>query len=489
MDLPDSWISCSLGEVINYGKTEKAEPQEIPDESWILELEDIERDTSTLLKRIQFSERQSKSTKNRFESGDVLYGKLRPYLNKVLIADQPGYCTTEIIPLRKSNQLDHRYLFYWLKHPLFLDYVSEVSHGLNMPRLGTAAGKAAPFVLAPLAEQKRIADKLEMLLGRVDACRARLDRVPALLKRFRQSVLAAATSGKLTEEWRMRTSQRSLQSEINSLTPAVKTRRGVSEHTGQVPQPLVEWECPPSWARVTAATLITKGLFRDLKDGNHGANHPKVSEFTKEGLPFITAAQVGGYRIDYDGAYKVAGTPLKKIRVGFAQSDDVILTHKGTVGRVAIADRDCVLTPQTTYYRTDREWILPEYLMFYLSSPPFSYQLDDIKSQTTRDFVPISQQYALGHLIPPVDEQQEIVRRVEALFAIADRIEANLTSAQKTVDRLTPATLAKAFRGELVPQDPNDEPASVLLERIQEQQATAPAKPKRSRKRAKKKPA
>ena len=195
-DLPESWLACTLGEVTPYGATKKVEPSDIPLDAWVLELEDIEKDTSRIIQRFTFRERRSKSTKNRFETGDVLYGKLRPYLNMVVVADQGGYCTTEVIPLKATQAVDSRYLFYWLKHPVFLDYVTDVSHGLNMPRLGTDAGKAAPFILAPLAEQKRIADKLEAVLGRVDACRARLDRVPALLKRFRQSVLAAATSGR-----------------------------------------------------------------------------------------------------------------------------------------------------------------------------------------------------------------------------------------------------------------------------------------------------
>lgn len=117
--------------------------------------------------------------------------------------------------------------------------------------------------------------------------------------------------------------------------------------------------------------------------------------------------------------------------------------------------------------------------MFFLSSPAFSKQLDEIKSQTTRDFVPITQQYSLGHLLPPLAEQQEIVRRVEDLFAFADRIEARVASMQKTVERLTPATLAKAFRGELVPQDPNDEPASTLLERINATKEAGPSKSKK----------
>ena len=88
-DLPTTWALTNLGSVINYGSTSKAEPHEIADDDWVLELEDIEKDSSRLLQKMTFLQRQSKSTKNHFQAGDVLYGKLRPYLNKVLIASEP----------------------------------------------------------------------------------------------------------------------------------------------------------------------------------------------------------------------------------------------------------------------------------------------------------------------------------------------------------------------------------------------------------------
>jgi type I restriction enzyme S subunit len=87
-DLPSSWLRTQLGRVVNYGRTTKVEPSDIPGDAWVLELEDIEKDSSRILQRMTFSQRQSKSTKNKFLAGDVLYGKLRPYLNKVVIADQ-----------------------------------------------------------------------------------------------------------------------------------------------------------------------------------------------------------------------------------------------------------------------------------------------------------------------------------------------------------------------------------------------------------------
>ena len=198
-DLPSTWALTNLGSVVNYGSTIKAEPVEIADEAWVLELEDIEKNSSRVLQRLTFAKRQSKSTKNSFQAGDVLYGKLRPYLNKVVIADQAGYCTTEIVPIQAGLALDHRYLFYWLKHPAFLKYVEAESHGMNMPRLGTDSGKSAPLVLAPRGEQTRIADQLDMLFARIQACNDHLDAIPALLKRFRQAVLDAALFGALTD--------------------------------------------------------------------------------------------------------------------------------------------------------------------------------------------------------------------------------------------------------------------------------------------------
>ena len=202
MSLPEGWINTHLGQAIDYGKCEKINPDELSNDTWVLELEDIEKDSSKIIQMLSFYERKSKSTKNKFSEGNVLYGKLRPYLNKVVIAKKAGVCTTEIVPLDGGKYLHNNYLFHWLKHPLFTQYVTTVGYGVNMPRLGTKEGNEAPFVLAPLAEQHQIAQRLDELLAQVDTIKARLDAIPAILKRFRQSVLSAAVSGKLTEEWR-----------------------------------------------------------------------------------------------------------------------------------------------------------------------------------------------------------------------------------------------------------------------------------------------
>jgi type I restriction enzyme S subunit len=435
-NIPETWLALRLGDVIDYGKTEKIEPDDIEEEMWVLELEDVEKDTARLLAKVAFKDRQSKSTKNKFNKGDVLYGKLRPYLNKIIIADQEGCCTTEIIPLKSNGVLDNRYLFYWLRHPDFLEYVADVSHGINMPRLGTDAGKASPFVLAPFNEQKRIADKLDTLLTVVDDCRARLDRAPGLIKRFRQSVLAAATSGALTEDWH------------ENIAWDYST---------------AENEC--EW--------ITKGTTPPKSDMHEGFGD----------VPFIKV-----YNLCFDGKLDFTINPT------FVD----VSTHKGMLKRSMVFPGDILMNivgpplgkisivPETypewninqaiAVFRV-KERINRKFLTYILMCEATISDLINKSKATAGQFnLTLEICRSIVVPIPSMEEQTEIVRRVEALFDVADKMEASVATARKRVDQLTPSILAQAFRGELVEQDPTDEPASALLARIAAACTPAPAK-------------
>ena len=144
-ELPVGWEWVKLGEITNFGITEKL--SFISDETWVLDLEDIEKDTSRLLNKHRFCDRRSLSDKNSFQEGDVLYGKLRPYLNKVIVADESGVCTTEILPIRCYGSFSSHYFKYALKSPNFINYVNARSYGMKMPRLGTEDGRKANFPL------------------------------------------------------------------------------------------------------------------------------------------------------------------------------------------------------------------------------------------------------------------------------------------------------------------------------------------------------
>jgi type I restriction enzyme S subunit len=171
-EIPSTWEWVRLGNVVDYGSSDKTQSADIPEDAWLLDLEDIEKDTSRLLQRKSFRDSPSKSTKAAFIVGDVLYGKLRPYLNKVIVADAPGYCTTEIIPIRTFGFIDPTYLCYALKRPEFIAYANSKSYGMNLPRLGTEDARRSPFPLPPLAEQKRIVAKVDELMALCDRLEA-----------------------------------------------------------------------------------------------------------------------------------------------------------------------------------------------------------------------------------------------------------------------------------------------------------------------------
>jgi type I restriction enzyme S subunit len=312
-----------------------------------------------------------------------------------------------------------------------------------MPRLGTEAGRAAPFVLAPLPEQKRIADKLDSVLARVDACRDRLGRLPALLKRFRQSILAAATSGKLTEDWR----------EAN----------------------LAE----QGWNATKLENLCTS-----VFDGPFGSNL-KSDDYTSSGVRVVRLENIGHLYFEasketyisdekYQGLAKHSLQPDDILFSSFVDEEVRVCLYPAKLTTAAINKADCFCL------RPDASKCIPSYLSYRLASRATYVELKELVHGATRPRINLKQlrQYLVE--VPELQEQTEIVRRAEIIFAFADRLEARLATARRQVGQLTPALLAKAFRGELVALDPADEPAAELLKRLAAQREAAP-KAKRTR--------
>ncbi|WP_446697233.1 restriction endonuclease subunit S [Vibrio cholerae] len=420
----------------------------IDDETWVLELEDLEKDSSKILQRVSFGERKPKSAKNAFKAGDVLYGKLRPYLNKMVVAPEDGICTSEIIPLKVPTGLvDNRFLFYWLKGRIFGDYVNAVSYGVNMPRLGTKDGLNAPMVLAPTAEQTRIVEKLDEVLAQVDTIKARLDGIPAILKRFRQSVLAAAVSGKLTED---------NNSDWTSyfLSDVSTFQNGYAFKSG--------------W-------FSDEGDYQVIKLGNVKDDFLKL-----DAAPAYLSSKLGLEHIKF------------KPEVG-----DILLSMTGTkfkrdYGFCCMVDSELpiLINQRVGRIMPKRDKVAPDFLHLFLRSEVFRNQF--FAGETggvNQGNVGSKHIMATQLFVPDLALQIEIAKKARLLFTFADTIEAQVKKAQARVDKLTQSILAKAFRGELVPQDPNDEPADKLLERIaaarKEAEALAKAAKKVGRKTAK----
>lgn len=470
MELPQSWLQTNLGDVVDYGKVEKAEPNNISDDTWGLELEDIEKDSSKITQRVSFLARQSKSTKNRFKKGDVLYGKLRPYLNKVIVADSDGVCTTEIIPLSGGKDLNNQYLFFWLKHPIFLAYVSEVGYGVNMPRLGTKDGIAAPFVLAPLAEQQQIAAKLDELLAQVDTLKTRLDAIPKIIKRFRQSVLAAAVSGKLTEDWR---SENEYDAVVNIGEKCFEERKLVLKKTKK-PIKLEETpklELPNTWGWVSIDEICLK-----ITDGTH--HSPK--SYPSGDYMYVTSKNV---REGYINLSNISFVDQKTHSEIYSRCDvvkgDVLYVKDGAntgLSCVNNISEEVSLLSSVGVLRPTK-LIAAKYLEHYLNSPIGRRLMLDMIGGTAIMRLTLTKIMNSPLSLPPVEEQSEIVHQVEQLLTYADQIEQRVKDAQARVNHLTQAILAKAFRGELTAdwreQNPGlitgENSAEALLARIKQE--------------------
>ena len=431
-ELPDSWIRAPFSAVtVDPIQCVPSEKEKIT----YIDIGSVDRDTKTIVEpQSMFGKDAPSRARKVIQTGDVLVSTVRPNLNAVALVESQydGQFASTGFDVLRSPVVDSRWLFYSVRTPEFLDRMSELVQGALYPAVRSKDIRSFVIPIAPLAEQKRIADKLEAVLGRVDACRARLDRVPALLKRFRQSILASATSGKLTEEWRM--------------------TNGVSD----------EWE-----------EVQLKEIATEIFDGPFGS-HLKTADYTDSGIRVARLENIGWMTFFADKEAFISLSKYKTLTRHTLKVDDVMFSSfiseeirvamlpKSWSGK-AINKSDCFCL------RADKRRCLPKFLMQRLACRSTFAILGEGIHGATRPRINLGQLKGFSIALPTLPEQQEIVRRVEALFVFADRIEARLATEQKIIERLTPATLAKAFRGELVPQDPNDEPAFVLLNRIAEE--------------------
>ena len=343
----------------------------------------------------------------------------------------------------KDEVLDWRLLEAQLNGLSYVDYVS----GSTRLKLTQAAMNKLPILVPPLLEQRRIADKLDTVLARVDAVQDRLARIAPLLKRFRQSVLAAATSGRLTEDWRVSANVKAAWCDVVIGDLAVDLRYGTSKKCDVSP--------------IGTAVL-------------------RIPNVGTDGIPKLSDLKYAEF--DESEISKMA------LKVG-----DILLIRSN--GSVDLVGKTCVISADAAgllfagylmRLRVDSNKILPKFIHLVLSSQTLRTVIEN-KARSTSGVNNINSQEvrSLPVSLPVITEQTEIVRRVEILFAYADRLEARLQAAQTATNRLTPALLAKAFRGELVPQDPSDGPASELLHRLREARAVdASTKPKRGSKAA-----
>ncbi|EFI7651347.1 restriction endonuclease subunit S [Escherichia coli] len=341
--------------------------------------------------------------------------------------------------IRAISGLSHnKYLCHYLNQFDYHDYVN----GGTRLKLTQANMRKLPVSLAPLAEQKIIAEKLDTLLAQVESTKARLEQIPQILKRFRQAVLAAVVNGKL------------------------------SKNTKQ-------WEI-----------YLLKNLCTSISDGDHQA--PPKSE---TGVPFLVISDVNKGVIDFDNVTRWVPESyyqsLKEIRKPCQY--DILYTVTGSYGIPVIVNdnKPFCFQRHIAIIKPNRNLIDHRFLAFYLESPQILKHASDVATGTAQKTVSLSSLRNFEISVPPLKEQHEIVHRVEQLFAYADTIEKQVNNALARVNNLTQSILAKAFRGELTAQWRAENPelisgensAAALLEKIKAERAASGGK-KASRKKS-----
>lgn len=331
-------------------------------------------------------------------------------------------------------------------------------------------------VIPPLLEQRRIVAKLEKVLTRVNAAQERLAAVPRLLKRFRQSVLSAACSGTLTADWRSKApAKESLVTRMLAIRERRLARARTKEEALKINQQFDESNgepdtLPDDWLTLNADSVcdfITKGTTPDTK----------LITPTGE-IPFLKVQHIVESKLDF---YSLPCFIPRSVHEDFLQRSkvypgDVLMNIVGPpLNKVAMVPDEFPewnINQALAIFRP-LEGLDAKYLLYVLSNRGTLEQvLRETRGVVGQSNISLDQCRKLAIPIPPIAEQREIVRRVEALFKTADALEARYLKAKAHVDKLTQSILAKAFRGELVPQDPNDEPASALLKGISQNRAT-----------------
>ena len=496
-ELPEGWIWTTLGEVVD--RCESTDPRATPTKSFkYIDIGSIDNQSHRIGEAKAFLGAEAPSRARRIvQASDVLFSTVRPYLKNIAKVPEElaGELTsTGICVLRSSAAIDTGFLFQSVVREEFIRSVSASMDGTMYPAVRDADVLAQSIPLPPLNEQRRIVARLEELSARTKAARAALEAIPPLLERFRQSVLAAAFRGDLTADWRARNPDVEPASELLKRIRAERRRLWEEAELakmrakGKVPRDdrwkarYVEPESvnaeglpklPEGWVWTTLSQLAASQA-NALKAGPFGSALKKT-DYTKTGFKIYGQEQV--IRGDHNtGDYFISEEKYQELASCAIQPGDLLISLVGTIGRVLVLPVGCrpgIINPRLVKITLNRIATFPEFIAHYLSSPRAVSLLAPRAQGSTMEILNLSILRPLPCPLPPRSEQAQIVKRVETLLTTVTNL---MSTAQPQSTRLTTlhqSLLAKAFRGELVPQDPEDEPASVLLERIRKERAAA----------------
>jgi type I restriction enzyme S subunit len=446
--IPDNWVWSTLEEIADYGGRGSKSPNEIVDADWVLDLEDIEKSTSRLLNRVRSKDRQTTSTKARFEKGDVLYGKLRPYLDKVLVADTPGYCTTEIVPITPKFGLDPQWLRISLKSPMFIGYVTEKSYGMKMPRLGTKDAKASLHAVPPIEEQKRIVSRVDELMALCDELEAAQNQRNSIRTTTRKSAIDAISTAttpdelnaawkRISDNWLTVTGTPESITALRSLILDLAVRGSlVSPKVGSHQVPIIfdleklKLDEDKLWKLNTALPEPAQGwnrvpMARLGQWGSGGTPTASRKEYYSNGtIPWAVIGDLNSSvmltteSLITQKALEASST--KMIPIGAV----LVAMYGASIGKSAISGIECCTNQAIAHCVVDEDVITSEYMFLVVKSLK-----DHLIEMGKGAAQPNISQSVLKHLvidIPPLSVQKRVIERTDELLDLCNQLELSL---------------------------------------------------------------
>ena len=372
----------TVGEITNYGDSVNVQVEDIDNSDWVLELEDIEKDTAKIIQHLNKNERKINGTRHKFQKGQILYSKLRTYLNKVLVAPNDGFCTTEIMAFGSYGILSNNYICYVLRSLYFLDYTLQCGYGVKMPRLSTTDACNGLIPLPPLAEQERIVNEIQRLFSIIDIVENGKDGLQTAIQQAKNKILDHAIHGKLVPQ----------DPNDEPASELLKRINPKAEITCDTPQ---YGKLPKGWCLCKISSVV------DIVNGKSQKN---VESPTGK-YPIYGSGGIIGKAMEYTC---LAGS--------------TIIGRKGTINHPIFVEENFWNVDTAFGMKANNQILEDKY--FYCFCLYFDFSKLDKSSA-----LPSLTKTAIGNLIlpiPPLAEQQRIAAKIEELFSQLDKIESSL---------------------------------------------------------------
>ena len=429
--MPDGWAWARLGVICPYGENKAVSADLIDETSWILDLEDIEKETGVIKKYATKSKRNSVSNKYSFYKGQLLYSKLRPYLNKVVIAPKDGYCTTEILPLTFYGNIYSPYMQLFIMSPTFLTYVNMISYGVKMPRLGTNDGKNAIIAIPPIKEQKRIRDKFDIITPLFDIIQKNINNLNNEVTAIKSKILDLAIRGKLVpqdpnDEPASVLLER-IRAEKEELIKQGKIKRDKKESVifkgddnsyyrltsdNKRYDVSAPFDLPDCWEWTTFPTVAHVELGKTLdKVKNTGTYYP-----------YLRSVNVQWGYVDLSDVKEMKFEP-EEIERYTIKKNDLLICEGGDVGRCCVWNKNESILYQNAIHRVRfYNSINCNFYMYFMMYLEAKGTLKRISNGVTIKHLTNTVLSNITIPLPPLAEQERIVNAVETLFAQIDKI-------------------------------------------------------------------